>query len=204
MRRSRGAWLQGRTGGVLLALLSVGCAGAGSPADRSALESPSEPTAHHILGVPFVPGQPGACGPAALASVLGFDGDPVTVEEIAHAIGAPSLAGVLPMDLERFAAARGAGVHTTAGSLAWLRERVASEHPVVAFLDLGVGPVRQGHFVVVVGYDDEVGKVILYSGRDSDAAMSYGRFTAAWGRAGSWALTLEGPADRAGNVLSAS
>jgi ABC-type bacteriocin/lantibiotic exporter with double-glycine peptidase domain len=141
-----------------------------------------------------VPGEPGACGPAALASVLGFDGDPVTVEEIVQTVGAPSLAGVLPMDLERFAAARRAAVHATAGSLAWLRERVANDHPVVAFLDLGVGPVRQGHFVVVVGYDDEAERVVLYSGSDPDAAMSYGRFTAAWRRAAFWALTLEGPA----------
>jgi hypothetical protein len=189
---------------VLLAFLSVACAGAGLPADRSARESSSAPPAHTIVGVPFVPGEPGACGPAALASVLGFDGDPVTVEEIARTIGAPSLSGVLPMDLERVAVARGAGVQATAGSLVWLRERVASDHPVVAFLDLGVGPVRQGHFVVVVGYDDEVGKVLLYSGRDSDAAMSYRRFTAAWRRAAFWALTLEGPADRDSNVISAS
>jgi hypothetical protein len=118
----------------------------------------------------------------------------VTVDDIVDTIGAPSLAGVLPLDLERYAAARRATVHTTTGSLAWLRERVASDHPVVAFLDIGIGPVRQGHFVVVVGYDDEAGRVVLYSGGDADAGMSYGRFTAAWRRAAFWALTLGGPA----------
>lgn len=204
MRRNKGAWLQWKTGGVLMVLLSLGCAGAESLADPSAREAPSGPSVHRIFGVPFVPGEPGACGPAALASVLGFDGDPVTVEEIVRTVGAPSLAGVLPMDLERFAAERRARVQTTAGSLAWLRERVASDHPVVAFLDLGVGPVRQGHFVVVVGYDDKAGRVALYSGRDPDAAMSYRRFSAAWRRAAFWALTLGAPAGDDGNPLSAS
>jgi hypothetical protein len=188
---------------VLLVFLTVGCAGTGSLSDRLARESFSGPAAHRILGVPFVPGEPGACGPAALASVLGFDGDSVTVEGIVQTVGAPSLSGVLPMDLERFAASR-ATAHTTTGSLAWLRGRVASDRPVVAFLDLGVGPVRQGHFVVVVGYDDEAGRVLLYSGRDPDAAMSYRRFTAAWRRADFWALTLEGPAGGDGDVRSAS
>ena len=173
--------------------LSSGCAGAESLGVPRADEASSLPTAHRILGVPFVPGEPGACGPAALASVLGYHDDPVSVEDIARAIGAPSLAGVLPLDLERYAVARprGATVRTGVGSLVWLREHVASDHPVVAFLDLGFGPVRRGHFVVVVGYDDAAGRVLLYSGEDSDASMAYGRFTSAWRRAAFWALMFD-------------
>ncbi len=153
-----------------------------------------------------MPGEPGACGPAALASVLGYVGDRVTVEDIAHTIAAPSLAGVLPLDLERYASARGldATVHTVAGSLGWLRERVANDRPVVAFLDLGVGPLRQGHFVVVVGYDDPSGRVFLYSGRDANASMSYRRFTAAWQRTDGWALTLDQGTGGAAEGRSAS
>jgi hypothetical protein len=68
---------------------------------------------------------------------------------------------------------------------------------VIVFLDLGFGPWRRGHFVVVVGYDDAAGDVALYSGRDSRAIMSYARFTRAWQRAGSWALRLA-PSDTVG------
>jgi ABC-type bacteriocin/lantibiotic exporter with double-glycine peptidase domain len=177
-----------------LTVLSFGCAGPGVRADPRA-DGAALPSIHHIVGVPFVPGEPGACGPATLASILGYVGDAVTVEDIAHAIAAPSLAGVLPFDLERYASARGlhATVRTAVGSLAWLRQRVASDHPVVAFLDLGIGPLRQGHFVVVVGYDDAARQVLLYSGRDPNASMSYRRFTAAWQRTDWWALTLEPP-----------
>jgi ABC-type bacteriocin/lantibiotic exporter with double-glycine peptidase domain len=194
MRRIDGSPLTWLAGAVLVTTLSVRCAGPASSGAPEAAQAPSEPTAHYIRGVPFVPGEPGACGPAALASVLAYRGEPVTVEEIARVIAAPSLAGVLPMDLERFAASRGATAHTTRGSLAWLRERLARDQPVVAFLDLGIGPVRQGHFVVVVGYDNHAGRVLLYSGMDADAAMSYRRFTAAWRRTDFWALSFEPPA----------
>ncbi|MFZ5861538.1 MAG: C39 family peptidase [Nitrospirota bacterium] len=144
--------------------------------------------------MPFVPGDPGACGPAALASVLAYWGDAVTVQEIVDAVAAPSLAGVLPLDLARFAARRAAdaAVIPAAATVGWLRSRVAEDQPLVVFLDLGFGPVRQGHFVVVVGYDDVAERVLLYSGRDPEASMSYHRFTASWKRAGWWALALDG------------
>lgn len=187
------AWPAWGAAWALVVTLSIGCAGAESLGVSRADEAFSLPTAHHILGVPFVPGEPGACGPAALASVLGYHDDPVSVEDIAQAIGAPSLAGVLPLDLERYAAARprGAMVRTGTGSLVWLRKQVASDHPVVAFLDLGFGPIRQGHFVVVVGYDDRAERVLVYSGKDADASMAYGRFISAWRRAAFWALMFD-------------
>ncbi len=170
--------------------LSTGCARVES---LGVDDASSLPPVHRIAGVPFVPGEPGACGPAALASVLGYHHDPVSVEDIARAIGAPSLAGVLPLDLQRYAAARPGidALQTGTGSLAWLRERVASDYPVVAFLDLGIGPLRRGHFVVVVGYDDAAERVLLYSGEDPDASMTYGRFTSAWRRAAFWALVVD-------------
>lgn len=182
-------------GWALVITLSAGCAGSEPVGTWRSDEPFPGPTAHRITGVPFVPGVPGACGPAALASLLGYEGDVVGVDDIARAIGAPSLAGVLPLDLERYAArARGATVQTTQGSLTWLRHRVAADRPVVAFLDLGVGPFRQGHFVVVVGYDDAANRVLLYSGEDPGASLTYRRFTAAWRRAAFWALTLDRPA----------
>jgi hypothetical protein len=58
--------------------------------------------------------------------------------------------------------------------------------------------VRRGHFVVLVGYDDAAGQVLLYSGRDASAAMSYRRFTSSWDRAGRWALALTGRRDAGG------
>jgi hypothetical protein len=75
---------------------------------------------------------------------------------------------------------------------------VAGDQPIVVFLDLGFGPVRQGHFVVVVGYDDAAERVLLYSGRDATAAMSYRKFASSWKRAGWWALALDGRRDVGG------
>jgi hypothetical protein len=180
--------------------LVLGCATGVSPTTPSPAASDHLPSSHRIAGVPFVPGDPGACGPAALASVLGYWGDSVTVEDIANTLALPSLAGALPLDLARFAESRAPGttVLPESGSVAWLREQVAGDQPVVVFLDLGIGPLRRGHFVVVVGYDDDAKQVLLYSGRDPGAAMSYQRFVASWDRAGRWALAVTGRRDTGG------
>jgi hypothetical protein len=183
-------WIKGWAAVItLIGIVLSGCRGGGPSGVRVADDRPSvHEQSHRIAGVPFVPGDPGACGPAALASVLAYWGDQVSVDEITHALAVPSLNGVLPMDLARFAADRAPHLTTTIGSIDWLRDELRRDHPVVVFLDLGIGPWRRGHFVVVVGYRDASREVLLYSGRDPDAAMSYPRFVRAWTRGGSWAL----------------
>lgn len=204
MRRIGRAPLTRQAGAAVSVILLFGCAGPGLIEQAWTDAGSTAPPIHHIQGVPFVPGEPGACGPAALASVLGHRGDRVTVEDIARGIAAPSLAGVLPLDLERYASTRGGRATVHAGSLVWVRARVASGQPVVAFLDLGLGPWRQGHFVVVVGYDDAAARLFLYSGKDSTASMSYRRFMAAWERTDRWALTLDAANGEQSEAPSAS
>lgn len=179
-------WVKGWAAALILLLIIFGCA---APSQRGPGSS-----AHQISGVPFVAGEPGACGPAALSSLLAFWGDPVSADDIGRALAPPShsWSGILPMDLARFAASRGSALQarTLIGSLDVLREHVRRDQPLIAFLDLGVGPWRQGHFVVVIGYRDTPGEVLVYSGREPDTTMSYDRFARAWKRGGSWALTL--------------
>jgi len=180
--------LAGATRGLVLAgLMVAGCAVAHEAASSS---PPLFPSGYRIAGVPFVPGDPGACGPAALASLLAFGGDPVSADDIARAVHVPSLFGVLPMDLAQFANARTPRVvaAATAGSSDWLYRELRADHPIVAFLDLGMGPWRRGHFVVVVGYRDDPAEVLLYSGHDPNATMPVARFMSAWERGGRWAL----------------
>ncbi len=213
MPADRVRWVKWWAAVALLIEISFGCAARPDPAARPSAFHPTALSghriAHRIDHVPFVPGDPGACGPAALSSLLAYWGDPVPVDAIARALARPSLAGVLPLDLARFAAdrvsrptpglSRGVALEATEaiGSIDWLRGEVRRDRPVIVFLDLGFGPWRRGHFVVVVGYDDAAGDVALYSGRDSRAIMSYARFTRAWQRAGSWALRLA-PSDTVG------
>jgi hypothetical protein len=206
MPADRVQWVKWWAAVALLIEISFGCAA------RPSAFHPTVLSGHRIDHVPFVPGDPGACGPAALSSLLAYWGDPVSVDAIARALARPSLAGVLPLDLARFAddrvsrpppePSRGVTLEATEaiGSIDWLRGEVRRDRPVIVFLDLGFGPWRRGHFVVVVGYDDAAGDVALYSGRDPRAIMSYARFTRAWQRAGSWALRLA-PSDAVGVVI---
>lgn len=212
MPADRVRWVKWWAAVALLIEISFGCAARPDSASRPSAFHPAASSGHRIADVPFVPGAPGACGPAALSSLLAYWGDPVPVDAIARALARPSLAGVLPLDLARFAAdrvsrpapalSRGVALEATEaiGSIDWLRGEVRRDRPVIAFLDLGFGPWRRGHFVVVVGYDDAAGDVALYSGRDARAIMSYARFTRAWQRGGSWALRLA-PANAADVVI---
>ncbi|MBI3606785.1 MAG: C39 family peptidase [Nitrospirae bacterium] len=183
-------WIKGWAAAVtLIGIVLSGCSGGARSAVRVADDRPTVgERSYRIAGVPFVPGDPGACGPAALSSVLAYWGDQVSVEEIARALAVPSLNGVLPLDLARFAADRAPHLTTTIGSIDWLRDELRRDHPVLVFLDLGIGPWRRGHFVVVIGYRDASREVLMYSGRNPDAVMSYTGFVRAWTRGGSWAL----------------
>ena len=63
--------------------------------------------AAELNGVPFVRQTPGACGPAALASVMAYYGTPVELEVIVRATYTPAFKGALVSDLENFARAWG-------------------------------------------------------------------------------------------------
>ena len=188
MPADRVRWVKWWAAVVLLIGISFGCAAGPDPSVRPFASDPTAVSAHRIDHVPFVPGDPGACGPAALASLLAYWGDPVPVDAIARALARPSLAGVLPLDLARFAADRVSNLTATTGSIDWLQDEIRRDHPVMAFLDLGIGPWRRGHFVVVIGYREASRGLLLYSGRQPDAVMSYARFVRAWKRGGFWAL----------------
>ncbi len=182
-------WIKGWAAAVtLIGIVLSSCSGTLSSVGVPNERLPDAGRSYRIAGVPFVPGDAGACGPAALASVLAYWGDPVSVEDITRALAVPSLDGVLPLDVARFAASRTPHLTATIGSIDWLRDELRRDHPVVVFLDLGIGPWRRGHFAVVIGYRDPSREILLYSGRNPDAVMSYARFVSAWIRGGSWAL----------------
>jgi len=172
---------------LCIAALMYGCGPKRFPEIRAGLET----RGHHIEDVPFYRQAEYACGPAALASVLSFYQQPVDLEELTRQIVIPRLQGTLPMDMERAARERGLRTTSASGDRGLLFASLRSNMPVICLLDLGFGPVKQPHYVVLTGFDDGNRLFIMHDGAAADRTMSYERFDRAWERGGNWMLVVE-------------
>jgi len=178
-----------RTIGGLAGLLIFPCLGwASAGIDASPLPPPS--ITHTITGVPFFPQKEYRCGPASLASVLAYWGEEVSLEALTDEVYLPKLKGALPLDLERAARARGLDVQTYRGSLADLRNHIALDHPVIAFLNLGSRIFPNGHFIVVTGYNDQDRKIFAHSITEPNKAVAYDEFVEGWAKTDFWMLLI--------------
>lgn len=191
-------WVPG-LGVALGSLLFLGCAGqsravgdlgaSGTEMSVRGAVAPNDPDLLH-MAVPFFPDDTDQCGPATLASVLtywGFRTDPVALKE---EIYLPRLKGTLPLDLMLAAQSRGLKAEIYQGSLDNLKSELAQGHPLVALLDLGFAIFPQGHYVVVIGYDDRRRGVYVHSSLDKDVFVSYERFLPSWDKTGRWTLLV--------------
>ena len=143
------------------------------------------------LRVPFYANTSDQCGPAALASVLSFWGAATEPETLRSELYRAKLRGSLPLDLTLAARRRGFKAAMYEGGLDDLRRRLDAGRPLVAFLNVGFELLPQGHFVVVTGYDDARGGVVMHSGTDAGRFLAYGRLEKLWRRTGRLTLLVE-------------
>lgn len=172
--------------GFFFFLVLAAAAGCGRPARGPATGADG----HYIEQVPFYEQGEGSCGPAALASVLGYWGRPQPIEQIRAAVYSPRLRGSLPMDLERHARASGMRVFSASGTLDALRVAVRSDEPVICLLDLGFWVFSQPHYVVVIGFDDARQTLAVHDGVTPGRIMAAAAFDRAWSRAGRWMMVI--------------
>ncbi|MBU1002352.1 MAG: C39 family peptidase [Proteobacteria bacterium] len=147
-------------------------------------------TSRTIPDVPFHAQEVFQCGPASLAGVLNYLGDPVTPDEIAQAVFRPELRGSVSLDLALYPRGRGLSSRFWRGTVEDLVRSVDTGQPLVLMLDLGLGPVSTYHFLVVVGYSPQ--GPIVNTGRREHALLPWGEFLRTWERADSWTLLVEG------------
>ena len=129
------------------------------------------------------------CAGVALASLLGHAGITATPAEIDAAVYDPRLGGALLPDLERYAADAGAKPRSARGDVEQLRELLAAGRPVLVPVDLGWGPWRRPHYVVV--YGTGVDSVLMHVRRDEVREMPLSEFEQRWSGMGRLYLYLE-------------
>ncbi len=140
--------------------------------------------------MPFYPQQEYHCGPAALASVLGYRGIGVLPDDIARQIYVPDLKGALQAEV--VAATRQYDLLPVKldGRLESLLRELADGNPVFILQNLGLASVPVWHYEVLIGYDLPRQEMILRSGVNRRILRRFNTFEQTWARAGHWALVV--------------
>ena len=73
-----------------------------------------------------------------------------------------------------------------------LRE-LAAGNPVIVLQDIGVGPITDWHYAVVVGFDYPAGELYLRSGETKRLAIPFTIFEYTWKRGNYWAMVTMPP-----------
>jgi ABC-type bacteriocin/lantibiotic exporter with double-glycine peptidase domain len=168
---------------LILCILTVSCSAPGR--DALLKDISADPFAgSYIKGVPFFPQNEYMCGPAALASVMGYWGEKAGMKDVAKEVYEEKLKGTLPLDLFLHAKEKGFDAVYYRGSLADLKEKIAAGTPLILFLNLGYEMYPVGHYIVVVGYSERSRAVMAHSGMTEEEVFTYDDLLESWSKTG--------------------
>jgi len=179
-----------RFGCALGGVLSLyACSGAQT---RALIDSPPEhlPVSSEISGAPFFPQTLHQCGPAALATVLVYDGVDTTPEQLSSQVYLPEREGSLQPEMTASARRHGMLAYPLKPRLTDLLTEVAAGNPVLVLRNNGFDWMPQWHYAVVVGYDLPHREIVLRSGTIKRRLSSFDTFETTWRRSGYWALVI--------------
>jgi len=138
------------------------------------------------LEVPFIAQQSGYCGPAALAMLANFYGQPVSQAAIANAIYLPDIHGTLTADLADYAKHFNLWTRQYRGTTTDIRQKLAAGVPVIVLGKFG----NKLHFFVVLGFDEFADTVLVHSDKRAGLVMPQEQFWRVWDRADRWTLLV--------------
>ncbi|MBI1910732.1 MAG: C39 family peptidase [Deltaproteobacteria bacterium] len=147
--------------------------------------------AGYLREVPFFPQNTYMCGPAAMASVVGYWGEGKEMDEVAKEVYHEKLRGTLPIDLLIYAKEKGFDAKFYKGDLDDLKKKISSGTPVILFLNLGYEFYPVGHYIVPTGYNDDLRAFTAHSGVIKDEVFTYDELERAWGKTGYSTLLLK-------------
>ena len=172
--------------------LLVGCA-ALPPELSSEMDSAEIPKHIELDQVPFFPQERFQCGPAALATLLSYAGQPTDVQTISERVFVPKRVGSFQVELIAFERSKSLLVYVLEPVLVDVLTEVANGHPVLILQNLGFSWAPQWHYAVVVGYDLANATITLRSGVTRRLEMPFATFFATWRRAKSWGVVVVPP-----------
>lgn len=180
-------------GACVLALLHFLTACAGQPVDLTTVSVQVLPAEHRIEALPFHPQVEDQCGPASLATMLGYRGIAVDPAALRDKIYIPGKEGTLTTEMVARARRYGLLVYPLRPELADILAEVAAGNPVLVLQNLSFSWLPRWHFSLVIGYDLDRRRLILRSGNESALEVSVELFLKTWDRAQRWGVVMHQP-----------
>lgn len=175
--------------GLLLLLIATGCA---TTPGLSTLKTAtgSLPVRAEVADVPFFPQKRYQCGPAALASMLGWSGTAITPEALVPQVYLPEKQGSLQAELKAASRRRHKIPYQIGPHLETLLAELAAGHPVLVLQNIGLSWYPKWHYAVAIAYDLEAQTLTLHSGLNASKSIPLALFDRTWRRADRWAMVL--------------
>jgi tetratricopeptide (TPR) repeat protein len=161
-----------------------------------------------LAGVPVRSFGIQSCGPGSLSAVLGYHGEPVTLEELEAALPKGRNDGVLTLDLVLEARRRGYDARLVEGTPELVARELLENRPVILMLKVlnAPGQLRDlYHYVVADGVEPAAGLVRVQLGDGKQRWTTFERLDPAWRATRRTTLLIApgspGPQTAAQNVL---
>lgn len=183
---------------LLLACVLGLSACAGKPAKIQGL-----PERVELNGVPAFPSEAYQSGPAALASMLSVQGIVMTPGLLDKPLHLPGAEAELERNMQVLAREYGLLVYPLQDNLPTLLAQVAAGYPVMARITEGSTFWTGPRYVVIAGYNQQKGSVLLRSGKNRRLLMDFSAFESAWKSAGHWAVLIQRPSQLPAQVEAA-
>lgn len=153
------------------------------------------PASAELANVPFHPQTEYHCGPAALATVLEYNGVKASPDELADWVYVPERRGSLQSELLATARQRGQIAYRLPADPTAVFREVAAGRPVLVMENLGLIRVPVWHYAVMIGYSVDTREVIQHSGTEQALRQSFRHWLRSWQRAGQWAMIAVAPGE---------
>ncbi len=189
----------------LLFLLLQGCSLAPLQSDRLLEKIPSEfKKPVELDKVSFNPQLKYDCGPAALATLLQWQGIDISSKELEPEVYLPGRKGSLQLELLAATRQHNLIPYLLDKKFTSLLKEIKAGHPVLVLQNLALEAFPQWHYAVVIGYDLENDELILRTGDIRRYPVSISRFEYTWQRSDYWGFVVlkNGDLPASGNAFS--